>query len=510
MVASRRAGSLDQRRRRRCCSSVASVVARRAYVTGPGWTDELARIFDPRPTGPEWQGNLGYRGRKTIRLLLDGEDLVHAYAQAAYLQTGKWTGPLSAGVEDAMLYGAWRGGLPEEVTHPEQDPDTPQMQPPEILTFVAMPADLIEAVNPQSMCDGYPEEERKRIGRALFSGEGFFVNDFLSSLQEDNRLITWGRPTRLPGGAPRPHALLVQKHYQPGTPQPFQRLRTPPVILSQVMGAGLTLKIGDEVEAIKSGRLVDDKWLPSKWERAKVLAVNYDGTYDLQFFMNFGPWRSRRKEMPALKGPAMLSLRKNEVYRKYGSDSMPASFRMLQELNFAQAVPPTKIRQKGMLDRLSDTLDNEANQDWFLCSTRKFIMTSSTKDEDKVRLAEFVDKFQLGFRWVPTDSGLRFEPVPNATMAAALRVSHNDVAKQFQLSAEAEELARWKLDSYKAGIAKLSEEIKQIPELEPDQPRRPAGPLHEALQVEETKDVASSGRPRRSLAQELAFAAARR
>eukprot|EP00435_Cladocopium_sp_Y103_P051783 s749_g16.t1 len=48
--------------------------ARRANVTGPGWTDELARIFDPRPEGPGWQPEFGYSGRPRLRLLVDAED----------------------------------------------------------------------------------------------------------------------------------------------------------------------------------------------------------------------------------------------------------------------------------------------------------------------------------------------------------------------------------------------------------------------------------------------------
>lgn len=75
------------------------LVRRRANVTGPGWTDELARIFDPRAEGPRWQPEFGYSGRPRLRVLLDAEDLCHSYAKAKYLETGKWTGPLSEGIE---------------------------------------------------------------------------------------------------------------------------------------------------------------------------------------------------------------------------------------------------------------------------------------------------------------------------------------------------------------------------------------------------------------------------
>ncbi|CAL1173558.1 unnamed protein product [Cladocopium goreaui] len=129
--------------------------ARRANITGPGWTDELARIFDPRPEGPGWQPEFGYSGRPRLRLLIDAEDICHSYAKAKYLQTGKWTGPLSEGIEKVLDYGAWGGGEPED-----RAPDEPDMTPPEILTFVGMPADMIEAVKPGDLVDGYPEAWR--------------------------------------------------------------------------------------------------------------------------------------------------------------------------------------------------------------------------------------------------------------------------------------------------------------------------------------------------------------
>ena len=180
------------RQRREC------LVLRRANVTGPGWTDELARIFDPREEGPEWHKEFGYSGRPRLRLLLDAEDLCHSYAKAKYLQTGKWTGPLSEGVEKALDYGAWGGGEPEP--DPNRAPDEPDMTPPEILTFVGMPADMIEAVKPGDLVDGYPEQLREDLGNVVLGEDGYFINGFLQSLQEDNRLLTWSRPTRLPGG----------------------------------------------------------------------------------------------------------------------------------------------------------------------------------------------------------------------------------------------------------------------------------------------------------------------
>jgi len=454
---------------------------RRVAVTGPGWTDELARIFDPREEGPEWQRNLGYRGRPRLRLLLDGEDLVHSYAQALHQHTGKWTGPLSAGLELAFAYGAWGGGAPE--LGPNHNPEDPVMVPPEILTFVAMPSDLIEAILPGTVCDGYPEDLRQKLGRCLYGDEGYFINTWIRELQDEDRLITWNRPARLPGGKPRPNALLTQKYYKSGSIVGFRSLGSTPIVLSQVMGAGKALKVGEKVEALKNGRLVQGKWMPSQWMKAEVLAQNYDGTYDLQFEMNFGPYRERR--LKGLRGLPTLSLRKNEVYKDFGADSMPAKFRMMQELNYAQAVPPTKIRLPGMLDRLSDTTDTEGQQDWYLCTSRQFVLTSSSRTHHKVRLEDFTRKFQLDYRWVPSmEGGLRFEPVPNPTMAAALRANHNDVAQQFQMAADADEAARRKLREYKEGMAMFTADLEKLPTVAPAKPSRPAGPRGRSLHID--------------------------
>ena len=77
--------------------------------------------------------------------------------------------------------------------------------------------------------DGYPEPVRQELQNVVLSEDGYFINGFLQrrgvfraletfklrSLQEDNRLLTWTRPARLPGGKPRPNALLTQKQYEP-------------------------------------------------------------------------------------------------------------------------------------------------------------------------------------------------------------------------------------------------------------------------------------------------------
>ena len=186
---------------------------RQANVTGPGWTDELARIFDPREEGPAWQAEFGYSGRPRLRMILDAEDICLSYANAKWKQTGKWTGPLSEGIEKALDYGAWGGGEIEPV-NPNRKPDEPDMTPPEILTFIGMPADMIEAVRPGHLVDGYPEALREELGHVVLNDEGYFINTFLQSLQEDNRLITWSRPRRWPGGNYRDNTLQAQKNYE--------------------------------------------------------------------------------------------------------------------------------------------------------------------------------------------------------------------------------------------------------------------------------------------------------
>eukprot|EP00416_Gambierdiscus_australes_P021439 CAMPEP_0171072002 /NCGR_PEP_ID=MMETSP0766_2-20121228/10615_1 /TAXON_ID=439317 /ORGANISM="Gambierdiscus australes, Strain CAWD 149" /LENGTH=548 /DNA_ID=CAMNT_0011528561 /DNA_START=52 /DNA_END=1698 /DNA_ORIENTATION=- len=446
---------------------------RRVSITGPGWTDEIARIFDPRPEGPDWPRHLGYRGRAPLRLLLDGEDLVHSYAQALYRQTGKWTGPLSAGVEHAWNYGVWSGGAPE--VDPNRNPQDPILTPPEILTFVAMPADLIEAVNSGNVCDGYPGSLREELGRCMLGSDGVFINEWLRSIEDMDRLITWNQPARLWDGRPRPNALMRQKYYEFGEVTGIRRFRVKPVVLSQVMGSSEMLKVGSKVEALKSGRLVNDKWIPSQWKKAEVLAVNYDGTYDLQFEMNFGPYRENRQKN--LKGLPQLSLRKNEVYAGFGADTMPAKFRLMQELNYAQGVQPDKIRLPGMLDRISDTSDAAGNQDWYLCSSRRYVLLAGCKRRSRSRLEEFRQRFHFSYQWVPTsEGGLRFEPVPNLTMAGALRANHNDVAQQFKIASNADELQRQRLQKYKDEMSLCATQLEQIPPVPASTPSRRAGP----------------------------------
>jgi len=248
------------------------------------------------------------------------------------------------------------------------------------------------------------------------------------------------------------------------------------------MGAGTTLRVGDRVEALKSGRLVQGKWVPSQWTPAEVLAVNYDGTYDLQFEMNFGPYRERR--LKGLKGLPQLSLRKNEIWKDFGADTMPAKFRLMQELNYSQAVPPDRIRLAGSLESVSDTMDTEGNQDWYLCTSRQFALTTSSRIHHRVRLDDFTRRFQLGYRWVPTAEGLRFEPVPNDTMAAALRANHNDVARQFSAAAQADEAALAKLKRYKATMAVVEQKVEELPKVAPAAPSRPAGPRGRGLYVD--------------------------
>lgn len=77
-------------------------------------------------------------------------------------------------------------------------------------------------------------------------------------------------------------------------------------------------------------------------------------------------------------------------------------------------------------------------------------MGSSKNSRDSERLAQFSRRFLLSYRWVPTASGdLRFEPVPNATQAQALRACHKDTALQFANAAQIDDDSRRKIKKYK-------------------------------------------------------------
>eukprot|EP00929_Paragymnodinium_shiwhaense_P085298 TRINITY_DN45711_c0_g1_i1.p1 TRINITY_DN45711_c0_g1~~TRINITY_DN45711_c0_g1_i1.p1 ORF type:complete len:599 (+),score=153.92 TRINITY_DN45711_c0_g1_i1:29-1825(+) len=463
-------------------------VACKSYVTGPGWTDEVARIFNPTYEGPEWQPELGYRGRSTIRVMLDGEELVHNYAKAYYEHFGRWTGPQSAGIEKAFEYGAWLGGVPDEKR--EGGEEGVNLDSPEVMVFVAMPADLIESSRSYDVCDGYPElfrDTQERCLELMLDNESrlqgkpvkIWINEWIRMLQDQNRLITWKRQ-RNARGKPLPSALERQKTWQAGQMVKFAGLKKPPPLLSQVVAASVALQVGDKVEALKGGLLVKGNWMPSEWKTARVLAVNYDGTYDLQFEMNFGPYRENR--LKGLNGKAMLSLRVAEKYKdNWGADSMPASFRMLQEMNYQSAVSPDRIRMPGMLDRLSDTFNTEANQDWYLCSSKKFVNTVHLhqRRKDYPRLAEWKTKFQFAHRWVLDESGqgLKFEPVPNFVMAESLRANHGKTGEHFEKAVAIDQKIKEKLDIYKLEMNDLSREIESMKPTEPAQPTRAAGPM---------------------------------
>lgn len=483
-------GGAEWRRRRR---RTPHATARRIYVTGPGWTDEIARIFDPRPDGPDFHPAKGYRGRRPLRILLDGQDLCHSYAQACHDQFGQWTGPLSTGIQKAFEYGAWNGVLPSQ-EFPQVGPLDPRMDPPAIEAIVAMPADMIEHPDPVYVVDGYPEDFREALGRCLVEPEdGWYVNEWIRELQDEDRLITWRRPARLPGYKQRPSAAFLQKYYKMGEPVPIVRFERAPVILSQVLGTGTTLKVGDKVEALKAGRLVTNRWQPSAWREATVLAVNYDGTYDLKFTMNFGPFRVRKFRGITGKVKTMMSLSKNERWRQnHGSDEMPASFRLLEDLYYQQSVPPDRIRVPGTIERLTDMVDAQGLQDWYLVTSKQFMLEDRTnkrfnrskphiqRDHD-MRLQDFNSRFQINYRWVPTPNGPRFEPVPTEEMATALTTSHQGTAEQFELASESEKRDLEELQQLKDRMTNLRDLVEQVEPIGPDAPTRPAGPKKDEM-----------------------------
>lgn len=88
------------------------------------------------------------------------------------------------------------------------------------------------------------------------------------------------------------------------------------------------------------------------WKKAKVVAVNYDGTYDLQFEMNHGPYREQR--MKGLKGRPTLSLRREEQFKGYAADHMPASWHGKERLAKRKAILLHRMCIDISVDALSD------------------------------------------------------------------------------------------------------------------------------------------------------------
>lgn len=445
-------------------------------MMGPGWTDEIAHLVHPLPEGPNWQEKRpGYRGRPMIRLLLDGEELVHSYAKAAFERTGEWTGPLSAGLEKALTFGGWLGGAPD-------DPEAP-----EIMTFVGMPSDLIESTNPNTLIDGYPEDLRERTGRVLTGEEmeGFHVNEWIRSLQDQDRLITWTRPSTI-RGEPRPNNLMKQKRYKDGEQIMQYNLRDSHVLLSQVMGAGMALQVGEMVEALKQTQLTNGQWLPAKWISATVVAANYDGTYDLQFDMKRNePYHVSQKR--DLKSLPCISQKKDWFYKTFGADDMPAAYRLHQEMDFAMAVPPEHIRMLKTVDTIADTMDSEGSQSWYLVSNKEFIVTGEYIKKNKMskspfeKVEEWKDMFQIGFGWEDTPEGLKFVPELTRKQSTCLQQNHKDVAAETGLSEQPEmqhiEARHTKfLAETKEAMEEITKAVRNVQPMVSDRPTRAAGP----------------------------------
>mmetsp|Transcript_12402 Transcript_12402/g.29185 ORF Transcript_12402/g.29185 Transcript_12402/m.29185 type:complete len:570 (+) Transcript_12402:36-1745(+) len=499
---------LTSTRQRRLSRRGRCSVLRRSRTTGPGWVDEVARVLDPREEGPEWAKTVGYRGRKSVRILLDGEDLAHSYSAAMYDLTGKWIGPSSVGIEKALQYGAWAGGVPEDPT-PDRGPGDRQLVSPEVMSFVAIPADMVEAISPGHILDGYPLDFCEALGRARQSVQGTWLNTWVSSLQEVDRLLTWKRPARVGPETPRPNTLLNQKYYTPYKPTAFKSLNTAPTVLSQCMGAGRRLRLGQRVEALKPAIQIEGVWQPSKWDTATVKAVNYDGTYDLKFDRNWGPFRDNRKyDLNARR--VNLSLARNERFKEnWGADSMPASFRLMQEMEHAEGMSPDQIRHIGSLDRLCELDSDEGSQDWFLVSSKDFMLTSSASSDSMDRLYNFKKMFQLDYRWVPNDdyTDLLFEPVPTEAMAKAILASHKDVVRQFKERAESlpenfgvptehfqkeDDQFDRTLEKVQSKMTNLVAGVHIIPDSPADTPSKPAGPTvkKKQIRVQKKKETA--------------------
>jgi len=377
------------------------------------------------------------------------------------------------------------------------------MVPPEILSFVAMPADMIEAVKPQNLCDGYPDAVREQLDRIRLNEEGYFANEFLVSLQRDGRLLTWKRSPFIQGGAPRPNPLIVQKYYKTGKVFPvFKGLHEAPFILGQCMGAGQTLSVDDQVEALKSGQFLNENWVPSEWKRAVVVAVNYDGTYDLQFPQGFGAVHERIDEFINNKGGKdgnkhpTLRGDKNMRYMGFGADEEAARYRMWQEMNFAQAVHPSRVRLPNTRDSIADAVDGEFNQDWFLCTSRQFQLTGQealVRTWDEQRLSEFSEKFIVGYEWVPTEDGLEFRPLPTQAQALAMRTSHAQLASTYPKALEANDKFLSELSELKDSQRKLEKLLARRTITAPDVPTSGAGPSaygRHRMEVDRKKELA--------------------
>jgi len=453
-----------------------ATVARKAAMMGPGWTDEIAQLVHPLPEGPKWQEKRpGYRGRPLIRLLLDGEDLVHSYAKAALERTGEWTGPVSSGLEKALTFGGWLGGAPD-------DPEAP-----EIMTFVGMPTDLVESTNPNTVVDGYPEDMRERAGRVMTGEdmEGYYVNEWIRQLQDQDRLITWTRPSTI-RGRPRPNNLIKQKRYQDGEEIRMHNLRDSHVLLSQVMGAGTTLQVGETVEALKQTQLANGQWLPAKWTPAVVRAANYDGTYDLMFDMKRNePYHRSLKQN--LKSLPCISQKMDWFYKRYGADDMPAAFRLHQEMDFAMAVPPGHIRMQKTVDTIADTMDTDGSQSWYLVSNKEFIITGDyykRHPEQKSpadRVEEWKDMFQIRFEWEDTPEGLKFVPQLTKRQWDCLQINHKDVVAvagpaELPKELQIDEFHKKFLEETQEMMEKYTKGVHRVTQMTPDRPTRPAGP----------------------------------
>jgi len=272
--------------------------------------------------------------------------------------------------------------------------------------------------------------------------------------------------------------------------------RSVPVLLSHTIGAGMGVKVGDDIEVLRPGKMLEGTWIPSAWVDAKVLAINYDGTYDVKIVRLYGEQRLiKRRGLKRIH----LRARRNEIFADpmYGADEYTAEFRLDHEREFMQAVPASKLRLPKMAERIGDTLDSEACQDWYLCTTkdincfkyddRKFPKHMRTLRLKKFawedRLAEWKRSFLLSYRWVPSAEGLSFEPVPNRRMADALTAKPVDQRLRVPTAEDTRDMLE--LQRIKANMSQIEEEMKVIPPAPAAVPTRAAGPRPEYVEEKE-------------------------
>jgi len=282
-------------------------------------------------------------------------------------------------------------------------------------------------------------------------------------------------------GVFRENALQVQKHYSSTRKTDVVRPWNPPPLLAQAMGAGSTLRVGDKVVALKDGKIHEGQYYPGRWEKAFVAAVNYDGTYDVEF-VSWTPMFERLMK-GEIKGErtytAKLPNRKQMVYMKdWGADYMSAEYRLMKENNYVMSMPASRIKVSDNV--LSDTMDSNGNQDWFLCTSQNYTTKRRIFGMDAgyhERLKEYQERFIIKYEWVDDgEGGLMFKPTPTMLQRHMMHCNHRSVSNLFGEELGIEEETREMFLRAKNGMREALKELREVRHVPGDRPTRPAGP----------------------------------